>query len=302
MPTVLVVDDSAIDRKLVSGLLKDLSHWTVELAENGSQALDKMRESPADVVVTDLQMPQMDGLELVSAIRVQFANVPVILMTANGSEALAIEALEQGAAGYVPKSRLAQSLADTIESVLGMVHADRSYEQLIECLTRTEFSFSLTNDPALIDPLVDLMQQMIEGVRLCGHIERVRVGVALEQALLNAMYRGNLEISYDTMQEARERLMRGEADPVEARSAEAPYANRKVFFDANISPSEARFVVRDEGPGFDTKLVPAAGDAKALEREGGRGLILMRTFLDEVSFNERGNEVTLVKRRTAAGS
>lgn len=302
MPTVLVVDDSAIDRKLVSGLLKDLSHWTVELAENGAQALDKMRESPADVVVTDLQMPQMDGLELVSAIRVQFANVPVILMTANGSEALAIEALEQGAAGYVPKSRLAQSLADTIESVLGMVHADRSYEQLIECLTRTEFTFSLSNDAALIDPLVDLMQQMIEGVRVCGHMERVRVGVALEQALLNAIYRGNHEITYETMQEAREGLLRGEADPIEARANQAPYADRKVHFEAEISPNEARFVVRDEGPGFDITSVPAAGDAKALERAGGRGLILMRTFFDEVTFNDRGNEVTLVKRRAAAGS
>lgn len=297
MPTVLVVDDSAIDRKLVSGLLKDLSNWTVELAENGAQALEKMRQSPADVVVTDLQMPEMDGLELVSAVRVQFANVPVILMTANGSEALAIEALEQGAAGYVPKSRLAQSLADTIENVLGMVHADRSYAELIECLTRTEFTFLLANDVALIDPLVDLMQQMVEGVRLCDHMDRVRVGVALEQALLNAIFRGNLEISYEAMQEARERLMRGEPDPVEERRVQAPYCHRKLFVDARISPEEARFVVRDEGPGFDTSILPVAGDPKALEREAGRGLILMRTFLDEVTFNDRGNEVTLVKRR-----
>ena len=296
MPTVLVVDDSAIDRKLVSGLLKDLSNWTVELAENGKEALERMRQSPADVVVTDLQMPEMDGLELVSAVRVQFANVPVILMTANGSERLAIEALEQGAAGYVPKSQLAQTLADTIENVLGMVHADRSYAELIECLTRTEFTFSLSNDASLIDPLVDLMQQMIEGVRLCEHMERVRVGVALEQALLNAMYRGNLEIGYEAMQEARESLLRGEADPIAERMSQAPYRDRKVFIDARISPEEARFLIRDDGPGFDTRQVPAAGDPKALEREGGRGLILMRTFLDEVAFNDKGNEVTLVKR------
>jgi hypothetical protein len=180
------------------------------------------------------------------------------------------------------------------------VHADHSYSHLIECLTRTEFSFALSNDAELIDPLVDLMQQMVEGIGLCDHMERVRLGVALEQALLNAMYRGNLEIGYDAMQEARERLMRGEDDPIEARRWEEPYAGRKVFVHAVITPEEGRFVIRDEGPGFDTKIVPAAGDPKSLEREGGRGLILMRTFLDEVTFNDRGNEVTLVKRHGAA--
>jgi CheY-like chemotaxis protein len=300
MPTVLIVDDSAVDRRLVGGLLEQDTDWTLEYAENGREALTRLRESQADVVVTDMQMPEMDGLDLVRALRVHYCDVPVILMTGHGSEALAIEALDLGAASYVPKSNLADSLRNSIEQVLGLVRADRTYEQLIDCMARNEFTFHLPNDAVLIDPLVDLVQQMVGGMRLCDPIGRVRVGMALEQALLNALYRGNLELSSEAMQQASEKLLSEGVDLVEQRRSQSPYCNRRVFIDAQVTKEAARFVVRDEGPGFDISTVPEAHDPHALERDGGRGLVLMRSFMDEISFNEVGNEVTMVKRREAA--
>jgi CheY-like chemotaxis protein len=304
VPTVLVVDDSAVDRRLVQGLLQQRPDWKLEFAENGRQALARLQTSRPDVVVTDLQMPEMDGLDLVRAVRIHFTDLPVILMTGKGSEELAVEALEQGAASYVPKAHLAEMLPDVLEQVLALVRADRSYEKLIECMERNEFTFQLGSDPALIDPLVDLVQQMVSGMRLCDAIERVRVGVALEQALLNALFRGNLELRPEEIERSRELLMEGKGgDLLAQRRDSAPYRDRRIQVDVRITPREARFVVRDEGPGFDVASVPAPGDPGALEKEGGRGLVLMRTFMDEVTFNERGNEVTMVKRRTPpAGS
>jgi CheY-like chemotaxis protein len=298
MATVLIVDDSPVDRKLIGGLLNRDSDWTIEYAENGAKALARMQIVDVDVIVTDLNMPEMDGLDLVRAVRVQYPDLPVILITGQGSESLAIEALEQGAASYVPKQRLAEMLSETLDQVLGMVRADRSYARLIECVDRTEFTFTLRNDPALIDPLVDMVQQMVGGMRLCDAIWRVRVGIALEQALLNALYRGNLEISPEQMLEAREALLKGEGgDLISQRSSQAPYSERTIHVDIAITKDEARFLVRDQGPGFDVASAPAPGDAGALEREGGRGLVLMRTFMDEVTFNDKGNEVTMIKRR-----
>lgn len=300
MPTVLIVDDSAVDRRLVGGLLEQDTDWTLEYAENGHAALSRLRDVKADVVVTDMQMPEMDGLDLVRALRVHYCDVPVILMTGHGSEALAIEALDLGAASYVPKSNLADSLRNSIEQVLGLVRADRTYEQLIDCMSRNEFTFLLPNDAVLIDPLVDLVQQMVGGMRLCDPIGRVRVGMALEQALLNALYRGNLELSSDAMQQASEKLLSEGVDLVEQRRSQPPYCNRRVFIDVQVTKEAARFVVRDEGLGFDISTVPEAHDPHSLERDGGRGLVLMRSFMDEISFNEVGNEVTMVKRREAA--
>jgi anti-sigma regulatory factor (Ser/Thr protein kinase) len=63
-----------------------------------------------------------------------------------------------------------------------------------------------------------------------------------------------------------------------------------------LTPGEAVCVIRDEGTGFDRATLPDPTDPAQLEKASGRGLVLMRTFCDEVNFNEAGNEVTLVKR------
>jgi len=63
-----------------------------------------------------------------------------------------------------------------------------------------------------------------------------------------------------------------------------------------FSPAEAIFVVRDEGPGFDHARMAQVQEASRLSQSCGRGFTLMRTFMDDIRFNERGNEITLVKR------
>jgi len=246
-------------------------------------------------------MPLMDGLQLVRAIRVHYSDIPVILMTSQGTDAIAIEALEDGAAGYVPKSQASLRLVDEIAQVLHVSQVNRSYERLLGCLTRNAFSFQLSNDVELIDPLVDLILQMMTGMRLCDSTERIRVGLAVEHALLNAMYRGNLEISPKDMLTTREMMVQGPsaAGLVEQRLSQPPYRDRKVELDVTMSPGEAKFVIRDQGPGFDVSKVPGRGDPEMLENEGGHGLLLIQTFMDEVKFNATGNEITMVKRREA---
>src|SRR5436190_11689862 len=98
--TVLVVDDSAMDRLLASSLLESVGGWTVLTANNGVEALAELEKQKFDLVLTDLLMPEMDGLELVRAVRAKHPLVPVILMTGHGSEDIAIKALQGGAASY----------------------------------------------------------------------------------------------------------------------------------------------------------------------------------------------------------
>ena len=98
MARVLVVDDSPVDRKVVGGLLGKSPTLDIEFASDGEEALEVMRETHPNLVVTDLIMPNMDGLELVAAVVKQYPLVPVILMTGKGSEQIAVDALKAGAA------------------------------------------------------------------------------------------------------------------------------------------------------------------------------------------------------------
>jgi CheY-like chemotaxis protein len=301
MTRILVAEDSATQAVQVRGLLEE-ANYEVEHVGNGRDALQRLRSGPGvDLVLTDMVMPVMDGLQLVRAIRVHHSEIPVILMTSQGTDAIAIEALEDGAAGYVPKSQLGLRLADEVAQVLHVSQINRSYERLLGCLTRNEFSFQLSNDIALVDPLIDLLLQMMMGMKLCDSTGRLRVGLAIEHALLNAMYRGNLEISAEQMRTTRELLIQEPptAGLVEQRLSQAPYCNRKIYLEARMSLEQASFSVRDEGPGFDVSKLPGQGDPDTLENEGGHGLLLMQTFMDEVTFNAQGNEVTMLKRREA---
>src|SRR5262249_14318904 len=298
MATVLVVDDSAVDRRFVGGILSRDGKFTVEFAEDGSQALSRMREAEPDLIVTDLQMPNRNGLELVAAVRMHHPHVPIILMTGHGSEDLAVDALHRGAANYVPKPQIGERLLESVEEALTLSRADETYDQLIACLKQCDFDFELCNDPAVIEPLVEMAQQMIAGMGLTDPTGRFRIGAALKEALLNAIYRGNLEISFKQMQDTRVSLVEGKGEDVlTKRRTTAPYKDRKVRVHIAMDTNEARFVISDDGPGFDPASVPAAGQPGSLDPESGRGLVLMRAFFDEVTFNKGGREVTLVKRR-----
>jgi len=298
MPTILVVDDSAVDRRLVGGLLEKKTVCTLVYAASGLEALARIKDAVPDLIVTDLTMPAMDGLELVTEVRKHYPNVPVILMTAHGSEVLAIEALEKGAASYVPKSQLADRLADTTEEVLTLARSSRSSERLLGCLTGSEFNFSLRNEPALVDPLVEWIEKIVAGMGLCDFTGRLQIGVAVKEALLNALFHGNLEISLEQMQAVSDDLIQEkDLSLAEQRASQQPYCDRRIAVNVNISADQARFVIRDEGPGFDLSAVPEPGDSNALDEDRGRGLSLMRAFMDELTYNDTGNEVTMLKRR-----
>jgi len=303
MATVLVVDDSAVDRRYVGGLLSREGRFSVEFAEDGSEALSKMRQSLPDVIVTDLQMPNRNGLELVAAVRMHHPSVPIILMTGHGSEDLAVEALHRGAANYVSKPQLGEQLLESVEEALSLAKSDRTYDRLIACLKQCDFDFALENDPSLIDPLVELVQQMVAGMGLTDETGRFRVGAGLKEALLNAIFRGNLEISFKEMQDTRVSLLEGKSEDLLARRRQAPpHKDRKVHVGIHIDTTQAKFVIRDEGGGFNPASIPAAGQPGSLDPKTGRGLVLMRAFFDEVTFNGRGNEVTLIKRHEKAAA
>lgn len=293
MATVVVVDDNPVDRHLAGTLLGKQPDVQVVFAANGREALALLEQEPPDLVLTDLHMPEMDGLELTVEIRKSFPLVPVILMTAFGSEEIAIQALQKGAASYVPKRSLAQNLVETVENVLSVAQAQRYQQRLLECLTQTEEHFLLDNDPTLIPPLIGYLQDNISRLKLCDEIGRIRVSIALQEALLNAIHHGNLEISSE-LREKDEKVFHGLVDQ---RRREKPYRSRRIHVTARESPREAVYVIRDEGPGFDPSKLPDPTDPSNLEKVSGRGLLLIRTFMDQVKHNATGNEITIVKYR-----
>jgi CheY-like chemotaxis protein len=292
MTRVLVVDDSAVDRILAGEIVKRDTGFAVEYARDGEEALKLIDQSPPELVLTDLQMPGVDGLQLVSAVRQRHPHVPVILMTSQGSEEIAFRALQVGAASYVPKSFLPDALRDTVAKVMQASLNEAHYHKTMSCLTRSERIFTLANDTAFFTPLVAHLQEESLALGVCDPSERIRLGVGLGEALANAMYHGNLQLDSSL----RETDGDGYHHLAEQRRQQPPYRDRRIVVEVRMVPQKAVFVVRDEGCGFDPKALPDPTDPANLDKVTGRGILLMRAFMDEVVFNTRGNEVTLVKQ------
>jgi CheY-like chemotaxis protein len=293
MATVLIVDDSPVDRRLAGSLLEKQAGVTVTYAEDGRAAAAEMDKQLPDLVLTDLQMPHMNGLELVEYVRRRHPLVPVILMTAHGSEEIAVAALKKGAASYVPKGKLAQDLGETVKSILSVATAGREQERVMDFLIETQSHFVLENDSSLITPLVGHLEKGLTRMKLCDETGLIRVAVALREALVNAIEHGNLEAE----SQLREGDGRAYQQLLETRRQQEPYRGRRIHMSAVESRAEAVYVIRDEGPGFDPSILPDPTDPVNLERVSGRGLLLIRTFMDSVHHDEGGREIIMTKRR-----
>jgi DNA-binding NarL/FixJ family response regulator len=115
---ILVVDDHPIVRQGLKTLLEGHSGWQViGEASDGAEALEKARELNPDVMVLDVTMPRMNGLEACRLLRRQFPDLEILFVTQHDSPQMMREALEAGARGYVVKSNAARDLLAAVEAV-----------------------------------------------------------------------------------------------------------------------------------------------------------------------------------------
>jgi len=289
MTKVLVVDDARMDRHMAGKCVIEQG-LTPIYAENGREAMKVIGSEKPDLVLTDLQMPEMDGLQLVKQIRLHYPSIPVMLMTAFGSEEVAAEALHAGASSYVPKKTLSETLGEALRAVLCSVEASRQRDRVRQLLVVCESQFCLGYEPAGTQALVGYLQDTLRRLNFCDDMDVLRISTALSEAVTNAIDHGNLELDSKLRENGEYRRLAAD------RAKKPPFVDRRVYVTSRLTESEAHFVVRDEGRGFDPKSLPDPTDPENLTRISGRGIMLIRTFMDEVEFNETGNEIRMVKR------
>ncbi len=297
MPRILIVDDEEVDRELARRSLSTIEDLETVDARNGEEALALLAQGGSyDLILTDLRMPRLDGLELVKRLSAADGAAPVVLMTSKGSERIAVRALEAGAADYVPKRAMKAELRRVVERVLDLAEARRRRRVAVFCLENRETRFLLVNDPALISPLSAWFQDGLDHLGFGNESIRAQVGMALMEAVANAMIHGNLEVGSDLRRQdpgGYERL-------IEERRKARPWSERRVRLLARETAAELEYVVEDEGRGFDRGALPDQDSPETLLDVSGRGIYLIRTFMDEVAFNARGNRITMKKRAPGA--
>lgn len=294
MGRVLVVDDSAVDREIAAGHIREAGFEPIKTS-GAEEAIELLAEEKIDIVLTDLIMPDMDGLDLVEQIMSRFRLTPIILMTSKGSEEVAVAALKAGAASYIPKRLLKRELKQILEDVYKLAQTQRRRHGVIESIVDQTTNFRIGYEQEAPVALLSYLADSLQALKLCDERGQLRIGTALTEALRNAIDHGNLELD----SALRESGDRSYWELGEQRKTQSPYKNRRVTITATFSESEARFVIRDEGPGYNVAAVPDPTRPENVLKASGRGLVLMRTFMHEVTTNDRGNELTMIYRKAS---
>jgi CheY-like chemotaxis protein len=293
MRNFLVVDDSAVSQQIVGKLLKKSFEATVVYAADGVEAVACLEAGgPFDLILSDLRMPRMDGLALLAVVRERFPQIPFVILTAYGSEEIAFHAIQGGAASYVPKQLVPRRLRDVVETVLTASTRRQVRARLAQHTVSHELEFNLSNDRELLSAVVAELQEIGQASGAFDEQHLTRIGVALQESLSNAMIHGNLEIS----SELRAREDDSYEQTIRTRQEAPQYRDRRIRVRCRFTPNEARFVIADDGPGFDLSEIPDPNDPENFLKPSGRGLLLIRSFMDEVYHNSTGNTITLVKR------
>lgn len=296
MASILLADDSQTHTLLMRRILEEGAH-TVTCVCDGQQALDSLQTSVPDLVVTDLQMPIVNGMELVTAIADQYPSLPSIVVTARGSESLAVDALAKGAANFVPKSELSKLLLRAVRQTIQFSRVVSAVHPSGIESARHEWTVTLRSDPEDIEPIAWMV---IQTLAWSGHLsatDQVRMGTAIASGLFNAMCFGNLQISDE--ETIVSRILSDDPSGIQdlrTRAKMEPYRDLSTTLKVSIGIDDTRILIRHSGRGRATRMTPAPGTPESFEREQCRGLMLISSFMDDVILRSDASEVVMVKK------
>lgn len=122
---ILVVDDFSTMRRIIKNLLRDLGYTNTQEADDGQSALPMLQQTEFDFLITDWNMPGMQGIDLLKAVRADpnLASLPVLMVTAESKRDQIVEAAQAGVNGYIVKPFTAVTLKEKIEKIFERIEA-----------------------------------------------------------------------------------------------------------------------------------------------------------------------------------
>jgi YesN/AraC family two-component response regulator len=293
MLKVLIVDDEKPICDLLSIFVKREGFIPFQ-AGDGEEGLALFRQEHPPIVLTDARMPRMDGITLIQQVKEEAPETQIALLTGHGDETLAVAALRAGAVDYLKKPLELDELEIVLKKFAAAISArEKSIDDLRTC-TALRIHVALGND---LYNLPGVIAYLLHGLKtVLSKKELTDLQLVLSELLLNAIEHGNLEISGKEKHQAliEDRF----ASLIEERRADPLREQRRVLVELSFEQrsGEFRCQIRDEGVGFCWQSLPQEIKTEDFVLPHGRGVLLSRLLVDQLMYNDAGNEVTVVKR------
>lgn len=261
---ILIVDDNDELRSALESVLRELGHDVVAMRDR-ELAVIRDDLDGFDLIISDLTDDAESGVEILSELQRKRLAVPVVVSSDEAQRGGIVKAFKMGAANFLRLPYNNDELRAIVEKTLS--YKLRFVEDLkVLPYVREKIDFELPSDVSLMN---GVLQYLTERVARLGIIkpERSNLYVALDEAFVNAVKHGNKN------------------NP-----------SKLVRITAELSAKECRFTIEDEGEGFNVQEIPDPCNPENLFKASGRGVLLIYNIMDEVKYNDRGNQLTMVKR------
>jgi CheY-like chemotaxis protein/anti-sigma regulatory factor (Ser/Thr protein kinase) len=262
---VLLVDDNEDVLNTLSAILKELRLTPVAVSD-GVEAMKVLNSQKIDLIITDLMMPNMDGFEFIQNARQVNANIPIAVISGFAGGKNVVDALSLGAYNFITKPFTVREIENVIKRGLRLREFSLGTHRLTQGIKNTTEmelpSFTHLLPSAVLYIVRECQWRGIENENVLANIS-----VCIDELINNALVHGN---DMDELKKIKIKL---------------------VFDQKEFSLS-----IEDEGEGFDYKEILSAFAGRDSGLPTKRGLFIVNYLMDEVSFNEKGNIVTMVKR------
>ncbi len=240
-----------------------------------------------DIVITDLFLPEQDGINLVKQIHERRPSCPIVLLTDAGHDESTLEGLRAGALDYVQQPIDEDAFAQVLQRATHSLPVSVDDAPGVE---RLEYVLLMGTDPSFIESTVNWL---VQGTAM-GLMEarQLHLRAALQELVMNAVEHGCLELRY---REKLEAMAKDQYDElVQRRRQDARFRDRRVTIRTIYDKGRQMltYQIADEGKGFNWKsLVKSGFDVCPPGDASGRGIFLVHSFFPDIAYNDKGNEV-----------
>jgi DNA-binding response OmpR family regulator len=261
---VLVVDD---DRDVLSTLSEILSELRLNpvTAADGAEAIEKIKTRKIDLIITDLMMPNVDGLELIQKTRQLNVNIPIAVISGHGEVKNVVNALSRGAYNFITKPFTIKEIENVVKRGLRLREFSLGTHRLLEGIRNTT-EMEIPSYPHLLPSAALYIVRECQWRGIEDEAVLSNISICIDELLNNALIHGN------------------DLDET-----------KKILVKMHFEHEKITLHIEDEGEGFEFKnlLDEFSENAETLPTK--RGLFIVNYLMDELSFNEKGNRVTMVK-------
>lgn len=288
---ILLVDDEVEILEILKEFLEMEQH-IVLTAENGKQALDYVLSDPGiEVVFSDIKMPVMDGLAFLEKLRVHENTTPVVLVSGQGDLDSSIKALQLGALDFIVKPVHLKSLTESLHKIETAVELRQESRVAVPWVKEQALKLSFESQIAHIRNAVSYLSNQTHDICQSYDLDVRKLAICLQECLVNAIVHGNFGLD----SQLKENDWAAYDQMIKERESQPSFSQLQVEVRFALHADHLLLEIADQGKGFDPKQLPDPSDPSSWLRLSGRGILFVRTYMDEVYWNDSGNKIFLKK-------